>query len=314
MSKKLKNAECPYCGSHKTVSGHILTGAVGGVLCFIGIFFLPLVILGLLLVIVAIVMAIRESIVSKKKFLYCQDCKKTWTEKSEQKDEKIPEKESANTYKSGEKSIKDSAIKWQWFLSISLIIFGIIIVWGTVFWWLLNIICWIILIPNILKKLPIYSKITKKSFYFIVVFLFVIGIIFAVSSSNNHIDQNTAPNKTNLAHNDYVFDVPSLIWKNINELRKSFWKDFSDSTDPTSLQLKWTSEWSNTITKSWLDLLITYNAKTRKIIDFFLDWDEKYKIMQIWNLSDSDNNYSIEDVHALVDPSKITGIKIIPKQ
>ena len=111
MVKKLKNAECPYCGSHKTVSGHILTGAVGGVLCFAGIFFFPLAILGLLLVIVAIVMAIRESIVSKNKFLYCQDCKKTWTEKSEQKDEKISVKESTITTKNENKAINGKIIK-----------------------------------------------------------------------------------------------------------------------------------------------------------------------------------------------------------
>ena len=117
-----------------------------------------------------------------------------------------------------------------------------------------------------------------------------------------------------------VFDIPSLVDKNVDDIISSFWPDFTKNiSEPTNQQLKlWVDEWDNSIDKEGYTLLITYNPKTRKVVDLFLSADKdinnnRATLIQVWNLINNANNYFIEDVQALKNPSQITGIKIIKK-
>ena len=292
--------------------------------CLIWLVFRPLILIGFAIILVWIVSA-----TGWKKSRYCQDCYKTW---------KYQEETIADTKKSKKNTKEISTndiIKGQWLLSIFLIIFWGLILQSAFFGGLLNIICWIILLPSILIKTPIYNEITNKRFYFLIVFLFAIGLVSILPSTSNHIDQNPSnlpstsnhidQNPSNIVNSAraYTFNVPSLVWKSLNELKKSFWAWFTkDYTQPSKIDFEWgLDEWSITASKDGYDLLITYNWKTKAIIDFFLSADNdsdnnKNILMEVWNLIDYDDNYSIEEVHTYLHGvmiDKITGIKIIPK-
>lgn len=117
----------------------------------------------------------------------------------------------------------------------------------------------------------------------------------------------------------YVFDVPSLFGKNIDEIRLVL-GDPEDKTmtEPTAEQISLGgSEWDNTFKKDGKELLVTFNASTRAIIDFFVSTDDPsgattdvQHLLDIGNLKDNASNYTIKEIKAVRDPSVITGITI----
>jgi hypothetical protein len=111
----------------------------------------------------------------------------------------------------------------------------------------------------------------------------------------------------------YSFDIPSLIGKNIDEIRQIFGSPVDTLTEPSAEQLKLgTDQWDNTFKKDDKELLVTFNPVTRTIVDFFISGDNKDKLILVGNLKNSDTKYVIEPVKMLKDPSQITGIKITP--
>lgn len=113
----------------------------------------------------------------------------------------------------------------------------------------------------------------------------------------------------------YSFDIPSLLGKNIDEVRLVLGTPLDkDLTEPTAEQLKLgADEWDNSYKKDDQELLVTFNPSTRIIVDFFLSGDNKAKLIEAGNLKENDTSYTIEQVKQLNNPSAITGIKIAPK-
>jgi len=94
-----------------------------------------------------------------------------------------------------------------------------------------------------------------------------------------------------------VFNIPSLIGKDINQIINILGTP-SDNTEPTKLQLEMgTDTWDKTWKKESYSLLVTYNTKTKKIIDFFLNQEKNdqniQEIMLAGNLSKNNTNYEI---------------------
>lgn len=110
----------------------------------------------------------------------------------------------------------------------------------------------------------------------------------------------------------YVFNVPSLVGKNIDEVRSALGKPADSAAEPSQAQLAGTSEWDNTFKKDSKELLVTFNPKSREVIDFFLEGSDKDTLLGVGNLKSNSSDYRVEEVKALTDPSAITGIKVVP--
>jgi len=120
----------------------------------------------------------------------------------------------------------------------------------------------------------------------------------------------------------YTFDVPSLIGKNIDEIRQILGEptDAKDMLEPNQAQLDLgVGEWDNTFEKNGKSLLVTFNVKSRKVVDFFIDTDDssgktkdKAHLLELGNLKENDSKYKIEFVKVVNDPSYYTGVKAMP--
>lgn len=116
-----------------------------------------------------------------------------------------------------------------------------------------------------------------------------------------------------------VFDLPSMIDKNIDHVEKILGAPETDS-EPTRQQIAaGIDEWSKKWTKHGENLLVTYNVKTRKIVDFFIDTrdpsgvtSDKSHLLSVGNARLGETTYDVEFVEAYANPGKFTGIKIIP--
>jgi hypothetical protein len=116
---------------------------------------------------------------------------------------------------------------------------------------------------------------------------------------------------------NYTFDVPSLLGKNIDEVRLVLGTPSDkERTEPTVEQIELGADtWDNTFKKDGQELLITFNPITRKVIDFFIATDDpsgattdKQHLLEIGNLTDNNPNYTVVPVKAIKDPSVMTGI------
>lgn len=146
----------------------------------------------------------------------------------------------------------------------------------------------------------------------------IIAIIFFASCDSSISPQvNKNPVRTDIK---VVFDVPALIGKDIDQIRKVLGKPSDKEIEPSKLQKKNNfNTWDNSFEKDGKTLLVTYNPKNRKVTDFFINSDdpsgasENYAdLLIICNVTRNYAKYSIEPVHENIDPSRYTGIKIVP--
>ncbi|MCA9070739.1 MAG: hypothetical protein KDA84_17535 [Planctomycetaceae bacterium] len=146
-----------------------------------------------------------------------------------------------------------------------------------------------------------------------VVGMCVLSLVFRSSDDQKNKKDDQQNNKQTVS---VVFDVASLSGKTIDEIRESLWPPQDDQVEPTAQQLQiGIDEWTNVFRrKDGQELLITFNPKTRQVVDFFLAGDDKTLLMQKGNLTEGNPNYRIETVKAIANPSKITGIKIVPTE
>jgi hypothetical protein len=156
----------------------------------------------------------------------------------------------------------------------------------------------------------------------VIIFFVLFGITSPDTEDAN--DKKTAFNSPAIASTStqtpipqFIFDIPSLIGKNIDEVRGVLGSSVDaerDMEEPNADQLSLgTKQWDNTFSKDNQELMVTFDVKSRKVIEFFLAGDSKEKLLEVGNLEDGNSNYSIESVKALKDSSKITGIVITSK-
>ena len=139
-------------------------------------------------------------------------------------------------------------------------------------------------------------------------------LIIAVSGCGKNNKSNQKQTSTPTPTIKYVFDIPALVGKNIDEIRTILGEPNDSRKEPTPEQLSiGIDQWSNAYKKEEKDLLITFNPKSRKIIDFFIASDDpsgqtqdKAHLLELGNLKENDPNYKIEFVKVIKDPNYYT--------
>ena len=167
---------------------------------------------------------------------------------------------------------------------------------------------------------PLKTPITKKLWFWIVVVIFLFGVLPSMIVSQKH----EAPTKTYINPSRInekglvVFDIPTLIGKSINGVVTVLGKPAG--IDPTQEQINMgITQWDKTFTKKGTKLLVTYQIKNKKIIDFYIETDDPSgktvdmsRLLNLGNLLVDDPRYKVEFVQSIADPNSYTGVKIIP--
>jgi len=148
---------------------------------------------------------------------------------------------------------------------------------------------------------------------------FILLLVFSSISSKNREKKSQNINKPQPTTQSYVFDMPTLIDKDLEELETILGKP--KGLNPTEQQISLgVKEWEKIFIKNNKELLVTYKISNNEIIDFFISTDapsgitqDKKHLLKLGNLKENDEKYSLEFVKAIKNPSYFTGIKIIPK-
>jgi hypothetical protein len=115
----------------------------------------------------------------------------------------------------------------------------------------------------------------------------------------------------------YVFDIPSLLGKNIEELRQTLGEPVDKQKDLTPQQLSlggavWWNEWD----KDGYHLTAEFDANTRKVKNLFIDFKEGQDrknpdlLLPVGNLNKKSTSYKIDPVKEIKNPGYYTGITI----
>ena len=98
-----------------------------------------------------------------------------------------------------------------------------------------------------------------------------------------------------------IFDVPSLIGRNIEEIRKELGTPIDKEIEPSNLQKKMKVNFlDNTFEKAGNTLLITFNPINWKVIDFFIGTNDSSgstidcsNLFKIYNLTNNNAKYLV---------------------
>lgn len=164
----------------------------------------------------------------------------------------------------------------------------------------------------------------------------VIGSVIVMISISAYIGQNNAKNEPQnttaqpvVQTSQPTFDVPALLGKNIDEIRKILGKPTGKNIEaPKDILDKQKllggsyvmQTWDNTFESNGLGINVEFYIKNRSVKEFFIEANDpsgvtkdKQRLLLIGNLNEKDPRYSVEFVKAKVDPTSFTGITISPK-
>jgi hypothetical protein len=105
--------------------------------------------------------------------------------------------------------------------------------------------------------------------------------------------------------------------KNVDEI-KSILGTPSSYTEPTDSQKQFVNEWDKLWQKDGYELLVTYNVTSRRIIDYFVPTNDQSgatkDLRKLEAVVGAKNlvNFRVLPVKTIKDPTKYTGIQVIP--
>ncbi|MCC2546710.1 hypothetical protein LJY25_09675 [Hymenobacter sp. BT175] len=138
--------------------------------------------------------------------------------------------------------------------------------------------------------------------------------------------QNASENRDPMAQQPTVInpspiDMPALVGRNIDQLRRSLGapletKDEAIGLEPTAEQMKTTKgeDWINTFEKNGSTLVVTFNARTRKVLDVVLVGSDEDELMRRGNLSLTAPNYIVLPVSDPKNTQKLVGVRIVSRR
>lgn len=117
-----------------------------------------------------------------------------------------------------------------------------------------------------------------------------------------------------------TFDVPALLGKSLTQVKTTLGQPDVAPTPPAKYDGK---DWEITWEKDGNDLMVSYDVKTLKVIDFFISTDDPSgktkdtdRLLKIGNLMANDPRYQVKFVPVLKsynDPGSYTGVTVTPK-
>lgn len=198
-------------------------------------------------------------------------------------------------------------------------------IWYKTWWGVLLVLCiWPFFLTWYVWKKTNWSQKNKWIATGVIALVF---IIFASSGDSSSTEKKDTAKKTENATSQEtskqaetkpVFDIPSLVGKNIDEVRTILGAPIEkEMIEPNQAQLNLgTTQWDNTFEKDNTQLLVTFNVSTRKVIEFFIgtspEKQNKEELLQKGNLQTGSSKYKLDYVKALKDPAQITGVTITP--
>ncbi|SHI93278.1 hypothetical protein SAMN02745146_1953 [Hymenobacter daecheongensis DSM 21074] len=134
--------------------------------------------------------------------------------------------------------------------------------------------------------------------------------------------EKSAPNASQpSAMRPAMLDMPALMGRNIDQVRRALGPPTETKTqaigiEPTPEQMRSTKgeDWINTFEKNGSTVVVTFNARTRKVLDMVLIGAEEDELMRRGNLSLTAPDYLVLPVADPKNANKISGLRVVSRR
>ncbi|WP_400190263.1 hypothetical protein [Hymenobacter sp. B81] len=135
------------------------------------------------------------------------------------------------------------------------------------------------------------------------------------------VNEKPAPSGESGLASSVKVDMPALVGRNIDQIRRVLGSptETTQSTvgaEPSAAQMRATKGegWINTFEYSGSTIVVTFNARTRKVRDLVLVGTNEDELMRRGNLSLVSPDYVVLPVENPTQPSKITGVRVVARK
>ncbi|WP_303311858.1 hypothetical protein [Hymenobacter sp. BT730] len=149
----------------------------------------------------------------------------------------------------------------------------------------------------------------------------MLGLLAACSRSQTSSESERPLQKQPGTAQPASIDLPKLVQHNIDYLRRQLGPPMEAAdeivgADPSPAQLKATKGegWINTFRTQGSTLIVTFNARTRKVNDIVLMGTNEEELMRMGNLSPTASHYIVLSIPEPGQINKVRGVRIIPHQ
>lgn len=118
-----------------------------------------------------------------------------------------------------------------------------------------------------------------------------------------------------------VVDVPALVGRNIDQLRRTLGapketREQAIGLDPTATQMKATrgQDWINTFERNGTTLVVTFDASSRKVRDIVLLGADEDNLLRDANLSLTSPDYLVLPVMSPGNSTELIGMRVVARR
>lgn len=118
-----------------------------------------------------------------------------------------------------------------------------------------------------------------------------------------------------------TLDMPALVGRNIDQIRRAMGppsetKEQAIGIEPTAEQMRATKgeDWINTFEKNGSTIVVTFNARTRKVLDMVLIGSNEDELMRRGNLSLTAPNYLVLPVTDPRNAEQVSGLRVVSRR
>ncbi|UOQ52462.1 hypothetical protein [Hymenobacter cellulosivorans] len=152
-------------------------------------------------------------------------------------------------------------------------------------------------------------------------FVLLLSGVAACTGSQNASENSAPRTEQGTAANPSQLDMPSLVGKNIDQVRRALGKpqeskDEAIGMEPNAEQMKSTkgADWINTFEKNGSTIVVTFNAKSRKVLDMVLIGSDEDELMRRGNLVMTAPEYIVLPVPDPKRPQAISGVRMVSRR
>ncbi|GAA4384388.1 hypothetical protein [Hymenobacter koreensis] len=115
-------------------------------------------------------------------------------------------------------------------------------------------------------------------------------------------------------------DISALVGRNIDQVRRTLGRPQEEGqtigAEPTKDQMRATKgeDWINTFDYRGSTIVVTFNARTRKVRDLVLVGTDEEELMRRGQLSLVSTDYVVLPVNNPTAPTKITGVRVVARK
>ncbi|WP_019947099.1 hypothetical protein [Hymenobacter aerophilus] len=151
--------------------------------------------------------------------------------------------------------------------------------------------------------------------------LALLAALTSACSGSQKAGERSTPAPGTTENSSVVVDVPALVGRNIDQLRRTLGapketREQAIGLEPTAAQMKATrgQDWINTFEQNGTTLVVTFDANNRKVRDIVLLGNDEEQLLRDANLSLTSAEYLVLPVMSPGNSTELIGMRVVARR